>query len=280
MRKHVWRYGLALAMTALLAAAITGAVSAQSTTEGQQIEYALTGAQPTSSMLLGSAAGSFGYYRIAYPGNGVDLRVRVRFWPYEGGISQHLGFHIYGPDGRVDTGDWQADEGYLEVTYQEHEAANLLVQVFNYGTATASYTITAAGLPEAPADLSSAETLATEATVAEQSASGAESASWESANGVVIGNRGGAYGQHVIEYAGDEKEITVTMHLSPADPSFSSAFGLNVYSPDGDLVAIARPTDDLGVREATWASDVAGPHYLQVYNYSDGVALYYTLRVA
>ncbi len=282
MRKSFWRIALSLATAALLTAATAGTVAAQTTDSSAQVEYALTGSEVTSSSLPGSAAGAFAYYRIAYPGNETELRIQVRFAQYEGSISP-LGFNVYGPNGRVDVGDWQTDNDCLEVTYQEDGATDLLVQVYNYGTANVAYTIAAVGLPQVEATPAAAEVAVETTPVASATDATPESAAsteWSSVSGVVIGNRGGAFGQHVIESTGDGEDITVTMTVSPADPSFMVPFGLNVYNPNGDLVATAAPTGEQGVREATWASDVAGSYYVQVYNYSDGVTMYYTLEVA
>jgi len=281
MKKPLWRTGLALATAVVMTAATSGPVAAQ-TTGADSIEYTLTGSETTSSSLAGSEAGSFAYYRIAYPGNAAELRVQVRFAEYQGGVSP-LGFNVYGPNGRVDKGAWQSENDCLEITYQEDEPATLLVQVYNYGSADMPYSITAVGLPEvaeAEPEAAGASATATPSAAGTEEQAPEEAAAWGTVSGAVIGDRAGAFAAHTIQSSGDGEDITVTMTVSPADPLFSVAFGLNVYSPSGQLVAVAAETGDQGVREATWASDAEGSYYLQVYNYSDGVVMYYTLEVA
>ena len=218
MNRRMLNGGMALLTAVLMATASAGMVAAEEVI-GTPYEYALTGANAASSTLSGSEAGSFSYFRIAYPGNDTDLRIRVTVAPYAVEMASAVGFNVYGPGGRVDTGVYQSDDGYLEVTYQEDEAADLLVQIYNYGSSTISYTIRADGLPQV-ADVtmvSTEELVATEPSATET----AEDSSniWEGVSGGVVGHGGGAFGEHAIEYSGDEEEITVTVRQCQADPS-------------------------------------------------------------
>jgi len=272
MRDRLLRLGLALMVMTLVAGGLAGPAVAVGPDNGEP--HVLTSAAPVAKALAGSEAGSFHYYIIHYPGGEADVRVRVTFEPQEPAVAAALGFNVYGPDGREHRGDWKADDGYLEVTYQREAAADLLVQVYNYSTRTVSYTITVVGLPEAVVPLVDIEPAEVEPVEAD------EVTVEEPLSGVVMGSLAGAFGEHTIIYEGSEKEVTVTMAFAPADPSFGEAFGLNVYGPSGERVASAAPTDDWAVRKATISTDVAGEYLLQVYNYTDGIPLHYWLEVS
>lgn len=236
--------------------------------------YALTGGQAVGGTLAGDAAGSFNYYRVSYPGNSTDVRIQLSVSTYEVVRAGAVGFNVYSPNGRVDRGDWQADADCLEMTYQEEEAAELIVQVYNYGSSTIAYSITATGLPQTSVV---AETIAP--TTGSDVATMPDPAAMVGGQGALLGNTGGAVALYNLVYAGDESDRTVTLTYDPADPSFGSAFGLNIYAPDGSLVAQGHHTDLYHVIQATLNNDVAGNYTIQVFNYTDGIILYYTLEV-
>ena len=96
--------------------------------------------------------------------------------------------------------------------------------------------------------------------------------------GSSTGNEGGAIQLHTFAYLGDEEDVTVTMSFSPADPSFGKAIGFDIYAPTGDIVASGVSSDEGGVLEATFASDIEGEFGVQVYNYTEDVVLNYTLE--
>ena len=85
---------------------------------------------------------------------------------------------------------------------------------------------------------------------------------------------------HTIASTGDETDITVEMTFTPDDPVVAHAVGFRVYDPDGNQVALGTVTDTPGVRQATFSSAKVGNYLVQVYNYADGVTLYYALTVS
>lgn len=236
----------------------------------------------TANTVIGGAlaasegAGTFSYYRLAYPGDGVDLRIQVRFSPGDPTIAPAVGFNVYAPNNRVERGSWKADEGCLEVTYQEDAPAILLVQVYNYSGSPVTYALTIKGLPETPTPAAPAQAVAAAAVT-----KAAPSAQAGKMTGMVVGNTGGAFAGYSFSYAGDESAVTFTMTYAPADPSFTGALGFHIYDPSGNLVASGAPRADApNVMEATLVSDVAGNYWVQIFNYTDGVALYYALEIA
>jgi hypothetical protein len=257
-----------LSLVVLLCLGAAPALAQEST-----LPYTLVGGQAVGAVLAGDAAGSFNYYRVSYPGNSTDVRIQVSVSTYEAVLAHTVGFNVYGPNGRADKGDWKADAGYLEVTYQEEAPAELSVQVFNYGSTPISYSITATGLPQTTTAAAATETTAPAATTS-------VTPSTTKGEGALLGNTGGAVSLYHVAYAGASTDCTVTMTYQPADPSFARAFGINVYAPDGTLVATGSPTDLFNVIEATFNTDVAGSYTVQVFNYTDGITLYYAMEVA
>ena len=266
------RYKVLLAVT-LLAVLSFGAMPALA--EDAQV---LTGNVVVGGALAASeGAGTFSYYRLDYPGDSVDLRIQVRFTPNDPTVAPAVGFHVYGPNNRVESGSWKTDEGCLEVTYQEDAPAALLVQVYNYSGSPVTYVLTIKGLPvvTTPATLAQTETVAAPAKTAPSAQAG------QKMTGMVVGDTAGAFAGYAVPYAGDESTVTFTMTYAPADPSFKGALGFHIYDPNGNLVASGAPRADApNVMEATLVSDVAGNYWVQIFNYTDGVALYYALEIA
>ncbi|NLG27475.1 MAG: hypothetical protein GX557_06165 [Chloroflexi bacterium] len=241
--------------------------------EDSQQPRSLVNDQAIGNVLAGDAAGSFDYYRLSYPGNSTDVRIQVSVSPYSAIAERSAGFHVYGPNGRVDSGDWKSDDCVLEVTYQEEDPAELTIQVFNYGSSPITYTIAVRGLSqvtaETPVESSASETIEIDVATAPTA----------SCQGALLGNPGGAVALHKFHYAGDESDCVVSLSIDPGDPCFGTAFGLNIFAPDGSLAARGEHTDLYSVVQATLNSDVVGDYTAQVYNYTDGTMLYYTMEV-
>ncbi len=245
--------------------------------EGDQT-IALTNDTPVAGTLAGSAAGSFAYYQVEYPGNAADVRIQVTFGPHDPTISPQIGLNVYGPNGYQGKGDMQ-EGGYLEVSYASDEAASLLVQVYNYSDQAMPYSVTVTGLPATRA-AAAPETTVTTTTTETTPAAEQKTTSAVNVSNMIVGSLAGAFGNHPFQYAGDGSSVTVTMNFSPADPSFRGAFGFTVYGPNGNVIANGAENSTLGQLTATFSSDVAGQYLILVYNYTDGVPLTYTLTTA
>jgi hypothetical protein len=235
--------------------------------------HVLTGEAEIGSALPGDEAGLFAYYKVNYPGRKADLRIQVTFGSYDPSYNARLGFNVYGPGDFEGRGVEKEGGTFLEFSYREDAPAPLLVQVYNYTDATVYYSIVARGLAAdlGPTGGRSPSSTPTPTVVGELGSS---------VSGLIVGSRAGAYGLYVLQYACDEEDVTVTMKLWPEDPSFAGAFGFQIYDPEGQHVATGVANDALGVRKATFASDWTGEYVVQVYNYSDGAPLHYTLAVA
>jgi len=247
----------------LLAATAAGALSAD--------KPPCLGNGSTCCILAGNAGGSCNLYEIAYPGNDAELSVEVVYSPADPISASTFGFNVYGYDGFEGQGapDGDGGVGTLVFSYQEEDSNTLVVQVFNYGEWDIGYTMTIEGLPEeaAPAPVEAVAVAAPEEPVACGPISGS-----------TMGNEGGGIQLHTFCYSGNGDDVTVTMTYSPADPSFGKAIGFDIYAPTGKIIASGVPSDEGGVMEATFSSDIEGDFGVQVYNYTDGVVLNYTLE--
>jgi len=267
---------LTVALALLVALSIT-AVAEEPTVTSLVADVA------SSGQLAGSAAGAFAYYQVDYTGNEETLDLKLAVAPWDPSFGNGIGVNVYAPDGSQATGEWVNEEGVIRLSYVAENPVTLLVQVYNYTEITVSYDLIASGAVAAAEEAAPAEEAPAEAV---EEAAPAEEAPAEvaaeplSVSGAFVGDRGGAYATHELGYAGDESDLAVTMYYWPVDPSFGRAFGMNIYSPSGALVATGEPTDVDGALSAVISSDEAGTYLVQVYNYTDGVLLTYTLTVS
>ncbi len=241
----------------------------------------LSDATPVAGLLPGSTAGSFAYFEVAYPGDGLELEVQVVFSEHDRTISPQLGLDLYGPNGYAAVGSEVDDGAYKAVSYAADDAATLVIQVYNYGDTTLSYTVAAVGLPEVVAEEAIAEVASEEATQENVDATeAAETTLATGVSGTLVGNAAGAFERYTLSYDGDESTVTVSLSLWPLDPSYANAIGFTVYSPDGTVVARGVNTETHGVLEADFASDVAGDYTIAIYNYAADIAVSYLLTAA
>jgi len=96
----------------------------------------------------------------------------------------------------------------------------------------------------------------------------------------LVGDRGGAVRFYRIDYAGNARPVKIDVSASPGRDSSGGAFGFKVYGPTG-LIGEA-PVE---YNEATWTrfsmtltSAVAGVYLVQVYNYTNGMAVDFNIQ--
>jgi len=203
---------------------------------------------PVTGTLAGNRGGSFVYYAIAYPGDDMDITVRVRYAPGDPVALRAVGFNVYGSHGNL-IGEGVAAGDVKTVTASDGEAATWLIQVYNYSDGlTVSYTISVEGLPSTKESI-------------------------EAKTGVLIGSRAGAFYRHELAYDGHEV-LKLTLLYEPDDPTFRPGIGMTVYGPDGwRREATVRD----GRRIIVLTGAPAGNYIVQVYNYIEGLAIHYTL---
>ena len=260
--------GLALVVALM---PLTGIVALADTTEATPA--VLQDSTWVAGTLAGDPAGSYTYYTMQYAGDQEQLTLDFSFTPNDPARDKGVGINVYRSDGWTGSAVWDADDQVYRFEYSGDDATALTVQVYNYSEDTISYSFVGSGIAASAAE-------ATVTTTTTETAAATEAALDSTASGSVTGNIGGAYAVHEVVSADDDSDFTVTMTYSPADRTYGDAFGFNIYSPSGSLVATGVPTDDYGTLEATTAQFEAGNYSVQVFNYSDGVVMNYSLTVA
>ncbi len=223
--------------------------------------------------LPGSPAGSFAFFAVEYPGGEQDLVIRMTPRPADPSVAAQIALNVYGPDGLVGSSftPTEGDPSVREFRYSDPDPVRLLVQLFNYTlTDTITYSIVASGITAAaPAPAATPPTSPPPPVVLPET--GAPT------SGTLVGSLAGAFATFDIPYPGDESDVTVEATIAPDDPVLATAVGFNVYAPNGRLIAESTTRSTPGRRQATFSSDVAGTYRIQLYNYTDGTPVSYTL---
>lgn len=298
MMHHV-RCGKRMAVSLLLALALLSAGALTALAEEAVTPVSAVDRAQVSGVLAGSRAGSFDYYQVGYAGGGEALYIELTFFPRDPSFASGIGFSVYGPSGAIGSGSWVQADGVTRFSYSGDDALTLLIQVFNYTDITVAYDLAAIGAATVPAAVVQEAAVEAAAVTDETPAEAVEGAVAEAPDdgmgldfvttvietladrveGRLLGNRAGAYTTYVLPYGGDQAEVTLTLDVWPADPSFVKAFGFDVYGPSG-WVASGVQTSVHGQFRAAFASDEAGDYWVQLHNYADGVFMHYSLAVS
>lgn len=240
----------------------------------------LGGDMPMTGMIVGDRAGSFGYYRIEYPGNEDVVNIRVTFVPGDPATMTGVGFNLYGDQGvLLGEGGRREEPGLVELMYSSDTAETWLVQVYNYiPEHTVWFEIVAEGLPVEPVDApTTVEPVVTPTLVEPEPVVDQDLAPDTTISGKLTGSRAGAFGLYEIAYPGDDSDMMITLQFWPSDPALNPRIGFNIYSPTGRRVAEATERFEPGRKVATLSSNLAGIYLVQVYNYNEDVTVEYTL---
>ena len=99
------------------------------------------------------------------------------------------------------------------------------------------------------------------------------------AAGQLAGSGAGSFAYYSVAYTGDDESLEIELTTTPRDPAYAQGIGFNVYGPD-DWQGSGTWVDDDGVTSLSYAAEDAATLLVQVYNYTDGVMLNYTLTVS
>lgn len=236
--------------------------------------------QPRTGILPGAAAGSFAFFAVDYPGGEQELVIRMTPRPADPSVANQIAFNVYGPDGLIGTSGvaLEGDPSVREFRYTDSQPVRLLVQLFNYTmTTTITYSMVATGISAAQATPTVTPATPHAATPPSPAPPDTLPEAGPPTTGTLVGSLGGAFATFSLPYAGDGSSVTVEAVVSPDDPVLANAVGINIYAPDGHLVAEGTTRATPGRRRATFASDVGGTYTIQLFNYSDGVPVTFDL---
>jgi hypothetical protein len=276
--KWFLRFGAAI----VLALGLIGPALA-ATTDGKTPDTAIPlpggGTQAMTGSMIGSNAGSFAYYTIAYPGDesvGVLTLSEATTNPVTAASS---GINLYQDGNLIGTANALGkNPGTNSLSFSSKSASPILVQVYNYVQDTpVDYQLSLSG--------SSTTTAAPAPVAAPQPApttAGSEAnpiALTTKLSGSLTGSSAGAYQYYTINYPGDKTDRTVTLTFWSTPPYIADSVFLNVYqngtqlgSTDG---SVANSSGQIAV---TFSSDTAGPIVIQIANYSPDNAFSFNLE--
>lgn len=95
----------------------------------------------------------------------------------------------------------------------------------------------------------------------------------------LVGSPGGVYRYYQFRYQGGSAPVQVTLTFQPVYGGGNQAFGFNLYGPSG-LTFTGLPTSTPGVIQYTLAYPAAMDLLVQVYNYTNGGTVDFTLSVS
>jgi hypothetical protein len=251
-------------------------------------EGAIVLTQTTSTSggtITGKRDGNFNYFWLDYPGGRTDMTITIGYSPLAHQSDQAVGFKLFRQDPQdpnkaiiagesAETGRNQdsATEGF---TLNTDPAERYLLQVFNYldNNITINYTLIVSGLagPVVEAgDVSSpdrAQLLAPNAQLA--------------ARGVFKGDPSGRFQYFLFPYPGGNRVVRVNVTAAANANIGDGQFGVNLYDGANQVGTAQAGVDDRGRRSATIVINQGDARLfgIQVYNYTPGVEVQYTVAV-
>lgn len=94
--------------------------------------------------------------------------------------------------------------------------------------------------------------------------------------GTLLGNHGGAYVRFPLTFASAD-QVTLVLHLFPYDMVIANGAGFTVYGPNG-LAATAARSGAQNEMQVTFTPMVGAEYLVQVFNYFEGLPIYYSLQ--
>jgi hypothetical protein len=295
--RSLLRSGLIVAM---LVAALVATVAAQ---EAAPAAEAPMPSGSISGTMVGDRGGAYVTLEVALPAD-TDVTLKLEHWPCLTGGA--VGVNVWTADGWLAQSE-EADACTQEASFNTGAGGPASIQVFNYlhGIGT-WYSLTAEGItlpgamPAAPAEVAPAEEAApvAEAEEAEEAVPAEEAAAAEPAeeaeeaaemmpvapapagkvmveDATLFGNSGGAFASYDLAVmAGKEYEVTMTYGADLGGEW--KAVGFNVWCASGWAAQGAKV--DMDTKEATFTADADGTCQIQVYNYYEGLTVFYSLE--
>ena len=103
-----------------------------------------------------------------------------------------------------------------------------------------------------------------------------------SVSDTLVGNTGGAYRYYRVNYQGGNAPVLFSLSYQPAYGGGNQAFGFNLYGPSGQSFAgqVTGTSGSTGTAQYTLANGAAMSILVQVYNYTSGGSVNFTLTVS
>lgn len=103
-----------------------------------------------------------------------------------------------------------------------------------------------------------------------------------SVSATLVGSTGGAYQYYRVNYQGSNSPVNFTLTYQPGFGTGNGAFGFNLYGPSGVTFAgqVTNTTSNSATAQYTLTNNAAMTLLVQIYNYTAGASVNYTLTVA
>ncbi|MBC7237181.1 MAG: hypothetical protein H5T69_15170 [Chloroflexi bacterium] len=247
----------------------------------------LTNDRVFTGFLPGNKAGSFAYYKVAYPGGNVPVRIRVSYIPGDPVFLSAFGFQVYGVNGfLLGKGQPITTPSTKELVIKDKLAATLLVQIYNYDWKVGmQYRIWVSGLPEAKplATIIAAPKPTPAATPIPASGAGTKESPFllpvgKTLAGQLTGDRAGSFHYYALSATAGQA-AAVSLSFAPDPPGTATGIGFTIYGPMGVVAQSAR-TAQAGERVAHLVARSTGNYLVQVYNYIPGLTVDYRILLS
>lgn len=97
----------------------------------------------------------------------------------------------------------------------------------------------------------------------------------------LVGSTGGAYQYYRVNYQGSNAPVNFTLTYQPGFGTGNGDFGFNLYGPSGLAFAgqVTNTTSNSATAQYTLANNAAITLLVQIYNYTPGASVNYTLTI-
>jgi len=100
------------------------------------------------------------------------------------------------------------------------------------------------------------------------------------ASGSLTGLSNGAFSYYTFDYPGDGSVGTLTIDVSPVDPTTLSSVGVTLWQAGTELANMNSVGPTPGANAVTFSSTTKGPVLVQVYNYLQGEPVSFHLAIS
>src|SRR5581483_1941510 len=250
-------------------------------------EGAIVLSQTTSTSggtLPGKRDGNFNYFWLDYPGGNTNMTITLGYSPLALNSDQAVGFKVYrqdpsdptkaqvaGESSETGRNSSSATEGF---TLNQGAAERVLLQVFNYlDGITINYTLIVSGLAGPVVDAGDVSTPDKALTLAPNAQL--------AARGNFVGDKSGRFNYFLFPYPGGNKVVTVTVTSEANAQIGDGQFGFNLWDGTNRVGTAAGGVDQRGRRTASLTINQGDAKLfgIQVYNYTPGIDVHYTIAI-
>lgn len=268
----------------------TGALAAND--GGQSAASAVPLSNVATGHIVGSSAGSFGYYSFYYRGDGSVGTLTFSIHPVDPVTEGFLGINLYQAGNLLANASAVGPTpGVNAVTFSSTTAGPVLVQVWDYGNGVAAdYQLQLSGVNQTvptPAPTVVATPVPVDIyQLPTSTAAGGDGSPAKpyvlngTVSGTLPGNVAGRFVYYSLPYPGDGSTQNLQFDFSPGGRETGIGVFVTVYQNGTQLTtvqAVHNQGNAPGIVPVTYSSTVAGPVLIQLGNYNQMTTISYML---